>query len=106
MDYKLLRALSIVLQTGLVILLLLLLSIVFLACKPVDKNNTAKSSMQTEAQKDVIQQRLLKDIQQHQRNLKTLCFESQVKQNNHLLKAQLAKVTFNNTENSLATQRF
>lgn len=104
MEYKLLRALSIVLQTGLAILLLMLLGLMFLACKPVDKTDTAKNCIH-EAQKDLIQQRLIKDIQLHQLNFKTLCFEKQSKQKINLLNSQLAKATFNYTENGLAYQR-
>lgn len=83
----------------------MLLGLVFLACKPVEKLDRAKSSMRTEAQKDLTQQRLLKDIQQ-QLNLNTLCFEREAKQKSSLFNSQLAKALFNNTENNLANQGF
>jgi len=77
MDYKLLRALSIVLQAGLVILIAMLLSLIFLSCKPAVLPNTVMKKTGTESQKDIMEQRFLQEINKSRLNIKTLCFEKQ-----------------------------
>lgn len=94
MEYKLLRALSIVLQTGLVILLLLLLSLLLLSLKPIAKPSTVKSHTSKEAQKDIMEQRFQDEMQKHHLNKKTLCFEKQALQLYDQRKTPMAKATY------------
>jgi hypothetical protein len=77
MEYKLLRALSIVLQAGLIILLAMLASLLFLSCKPNAKQSTVKSNISLEAQKDLIEQRFHNEMQKHRLQTRTLCFKKQ-----------------------------
>jgi len=93
MDYKLLRALSILLQTGLVILLALLICLLLFSFKPI-KAPTVKSSSHTEISKDILEQRFLNEIQKHRLTIKTLCFEKQARQLYALPKAPIAKATY------------
>ena len=97
MDYKLLRALSIVLQTGLIILLALLLSLLLFSFKSVNLS-TAKSKIDTEAKKEMMEQRFLEEIQKQRLLIKTLCFEKQAKHIYTLPKAPLAKATYESTK--------
>jgi hypothetical protein len=77
MEYKLLRALSIVLQAGLVILLTMLLSLLFFSCKPTPKHSTVNSRFTPEVKKEIMEQRFFNELQKKRLNMKTLCLEKQ-----------------------------
>lgn len=75
----------------------MLLGLVFLSYKPAEKSNTVKHSINIEAQKDFMEQRLRHEIQKHQLNIKTLSFVKQAKQKCNLSKTQLANTIYNGT---------
>ena len=77
MDYKLLRALSIFLQAGLVILLIMLLSLVLVSCtSTAAKKATVK--LQTESHKGIMEQRFFNEVRQQRQHFKVLCNTKQL----------------------------
>jgi hypothetical protein len=77
MEYKLLRALSIILQAGLVILLAMLFSLLFLSWKPSAKHSTAQTRQELDTQKGIMEQRFWNEIQKSRPSLKTFCLKQQ-----------------------------
>ena len=71
----------------------MLLSVLLFSFKPVN-SPTAKPNIHTEAEKDVIEQRFLNEIQKHRLTIKALCFEKQARQLYTLPKAPIARATY------------
>jgi starvation-inducible outer membrane lipoprotein len=72
MEYKLLRALSIFLQAGLVILLFMLLSLVLISCTS-SPSKIAKRKQDRTAQSTIIEQRFLNETRQQRQQYKLFC---------------------------------
>ena len=88
MDYKLLRALSLFLQAGLVILLLMLLSLALLSCTSSGSATKATVNVRVEEQRDRMDQRFFNDLQLQRQQFKVLCINRQNLQTKQLSQKQ------------------
>ena len=95
MEYKLLRALSIFLQAGLVILLIMLLSLLFLSCtySPTSKMKTKQG---TASHQTIMEQRFLNEIRLQRQQYKVLSMaraysNKQLSPKQHITYASISK---------------